>query len=113
MEKIHVIARLKIQNGKFSDFKNDVDRCIAATKTEPGALLYDWFIDEEAMECTVLETYKDSDAVLFHSGNVKEPLSKLMEISDLKLEVFGNPSDQLMAVLKEMNLSAVSFYGGI
>ena len=113
MTNIHIIARFKIHSGKLSEFKYGSDKCIAATKNEEGALLYDWFIDEDKLECTVVETYKDSDATLFHASNVSEPLGKLMEIADFSGEVFGNASDELQKLLADMNFKAVPFYKGL
>jgi quinol monooxygenase YgiN len=113
MEKIHIVARFKIHAGQLDKFKNGSEACIAATKNESGALLYDWFINENDMTCTVIETYKDSNAVLAHVGNVNEPLSKLMEISDFVVEVFGNASVELQNALKEMNVTPVPFFGGL
>ena len=113
MEKIHIIARFKIHAGKLQEFKLGVESCIAATKTESGALLYDWFIDENSLEVTVIETYQDSNAVLAHVVNVDESLSSLIAISDFSAEVFGNATDELTGALKEMNISAISFFKGI
>lgn len=113
MEKIHIIAHLKIHDGKLDEFKLGANHCISATKKETGALLYDWFIDEKSGQCTVIETYENSNAVLIHSGNVGEPLSKLMTIADLTLEVYGNASNELQNVLSDMNLTAISYFNGI
>jgi len=113
MEKIHIIARLKIHEGKLEAFKLGANHCISATKTESGALLYDWFIDEKSGQCTVIETYENSNAVLIHAGNVDEPLSKLTEMADLSLEVYGNASKELQKVLSDMNLIAKPYFGGI
>jgi quinol monooxygenase YgiN len=113
MEKIHIIARFKIQEGKLEDFKSGANLCISATKKETGALLYDWFIDEESRQCTVIETYENSNAVLFHAGNVDEPLSKLIAMADLSLEVYGNVSKELKKMLNDMNLVAKPYFGGI
>ena len=113
MEKIHVIARFKIHDGKLAEFKERADQCIEATKTEVGALLYSWYVDEKNNQCTVLETYKDSTALLIHADNVDKPLSSLMQVGDLTLEVYGNPTKELSKALMEMNLEAQPYYKGI
>ena len=113
MKNIHVIARFKIHDGKLSDFKAGVDKCISLVKNEKGALLYDWFIDEENLACTVVETYQDSDATLVHAANVGEQLGKLMEIADFSGEVFGDASKELQEALAGMNIKAVPFYKGL
>lgn len=113
MEKIHIVVRFKIQEGKLEEFKQGASKCIEITSKEPGALVYDWFIDEEAMICTVVETYKDSEATLFHAGNVNEALSRLLEITEFSGEVFGNASEELTNALSQMNIKPVPYLGGI
>ena len=113
MEKIHIIARFKIQESKLGEFKAGSEKCIELTKNEPGAELYDWFIDEENLLCTVVETYKDSDATMAHVGNVNDALAKLLAISDFSGEVFGNASDELRGALAQMNIVPVPFYKGL
>lgn len=113
MKNIHVIARFKIHEGKLAEFKDGVDKCILAVKNEEGAILYDWFINEEKLECTVVETYRDSDATLAHAANVNELLGELMKIADFSGEVFGNASDELKNALSGMNIKTVPFYAGL
>ena len=113
MKNIHFIARFKIHEGKLSEFKNGVDNCIMAVKNEKGAMLYDWFIDEDNLTCTVVETYKDSNATLAHAANVSELLGKLMEIADFSGEAFGNASDDLQNALAGLNIKAIPFYKGL
>ena len=113
MQKIHVIARFKIHKGKLAEFKKGADECIRVTSNEPGAELYDWFIDEENLMCTVIETYEDSVATMAHVGNVNESLSKLMAISEFSGEVFGNASEELKNALAGMNVVPVPFFKGL
>jgi len=113
MEKIHIIVRLKIHDGKLDQFKTGMNTCIGLTKNEPGALVYDWFIDEENMLCTVIEIYEDSNAVLAHAGNVNDELGKLMAISDFSGEAFGNASEQVSSALAAMGIVPVLYAGGI
>ena len=113
MEKIHIIARFKIFDGKLEEFNQGKEECISLTRNEPGALLYDWFLDEENSVCTVIETYKDSSAVLDHAQNVNPALAKLLEIADFSGDVFGNVSDEVKNALKEMGITPVPFVGGL
>lgn len=113
MEKIHIIARFKIPQGKLGVFRDGAKKCLELTKAEPGAELYDWFIDEQNGECTVIETYQDSNAALFHAGNVQQGLSELMQIAEFSGEVFGNASEELKAALAGMSIVPVPFYQGL
>lgn len=113
MEKIHIVARFKIHDGKSAAFKVGAEECISLVKNEAGALVYDWFIDEANQLCTVIETYQDSAAVMAHVGNVNPALSKLMEISDFSGEVFGNASAELKGALEGMGITPVPYVAGI
>ena len=113
MEKIHIIARFKVTPDKISDIKTIAENCIGLTKNEEGAVTYDFFVDEINGNCTAIETYQNSEAVLAHLGNVNEELIKLMEISEFTVEVFGDVSDVLNGALKEKGISPVPYFNGI
>ncbi len=113
MEKVHIVARFKIQEGKLDEFNRGMEECISLTKNESGALVYDWFLDEGNSLCTVIETYQDSSAVMAHAGNVNPALSKLLEITDFSGEVFGNASIELKAAIGEMGIDPVPYLDGI
>ena len=65
------------------------------------------------MECVVLETYADSLAVLAHAGNVGELLGKILEVADLSLELYGNPSEELRNAIEGMNPKIYPFNSGL
>jgi len=114
MKRITALALLKIHNGKLDEFKNLVPNLIKAVKkNEPGALTYDWFLDEKTMECKVLEIYADSQAVLAHVTNVGELLQELTAISDLTLEVFGDPELELKKLIEDMGVRLYPFFSGL
>lgn len=114
MEKVHIVARFKIHDGKLEEFNRGKEECISLVKkNEPSALVYDWFLDEGNLLCTVIETYQDSGAAMAHAGNVNPALSKLMEITDFSGEVFGNASVELKAALGNMGIVPVPYVGGI
>lgn len=112
MKKIHVIARFKIHSDKRAGFEQLAKDFIPLVRNEPGAELYDWFIDEQN-HCTVIETYTDSEAVFAHLVNVGGLLAKLMEISDFSGEVFGNVSPELEKALLDMQVKPVPFFQGL
>lgn len=114
MEKVHIVARFKIHEGKLEEFNQGKEECISLVKkNESGALVYDWFLDKGNSLCTVIETYKDSGAVMAHVGNVNPSLSKLMEISDFSIEVFGDVSAEVKTALSNMGVVSVPYFGGI
>lgn len=114
MEQIKANALFKIKEGKLDEFKELIPVFISTVKEkDPGTLTYDWYLNEEGMECTVLESYTNSQAVLAHAGNVGEYLGKVMEIADLTIEVYGNPSEELRNALEGMAPKVFPFYSGL
>ena len=114
MKKIQVTARLKIHEGKFEEFKEWAKECMTSTKSkDTGTLQYDWFLNTDQTECIARESYSDSNAVLEHVGNLGEIFGRVSEIGDLSLEVYGNPSEELIAATAEMDIVTYSFYQGL
>ena len=64
-----------------------------------GTTQYDWFFNEDHTTCVVRETYRDSDAALEHVANLGPTLAAIFSVSDLALEIYGSPSDQLRAAI--------------
>ena len=97
MPKIQLSARFAIHPGKFDEFMAVAKDCLKSAKAkDTGALQYDWFVDEGGAECVVRETYRDSDAVLEHITNLGELFGRLLGAADFSLEIYGQPSPQLM-----------------
>ena len=113
-EKIQVTAVLNIYEGQMENFKKVAQKCIATVKEkDTGTLQYDWFLDEEKNECIVRETYASSEAILEHMANLGELLGELLTTCTLKVEVFGQPSDELLAATAEMDVKIYPFFGGL
>jgi len=104
-DRIIIIATLKLIENKLPHLQETVkelqEHCY---KTEKGMLQYDWYISENSNIIKVLETYTNSEAVLFHFDNYKPFASKLSQSrSFVSLEIFGNASDALIQRVKKIN----------
>lgn len=114
MEQIKFNALFKINEGKLEDFKALIPQFISTVKEkDPGTITYDWYLNEEKMECMVLETYADSNAVLAHAANVGDLLMKSLEIGTLSIEVYGNPSEELSKALEGFAPKVYPYYSGL
>ncbi len=103
MSAPQVTARLKIHEGKLAEFKDVTARCMQIVREkDSGTLQYDWFFNADETECVVLETYRDSEAVLEHVANLGETFGELLSVCDMDLEVFGSPSAELVAATVEL-----------
>ena len=114
---MQITARCKIHDGQFEKFKDLSRQGISIVKEKEkgqgGTLQYDWFLNEATSEGHVRETYASSDALLAHMGNVGEQLGALMAITDISLEVYGTPSDKLLAATEGLKKHIYPSLGSI
>ncbi|MDT8410444.1 MAG: antibiotic biosynthesis monooxygenase [Wenzhouxiangellaceae bacterium] len=97
MNELQVTARFRVRQGQLDAFKAAADRCMASVRErDTGTLRYDWFFNAEQTECVVREMYRDSDALLEHVANLGENMGALLAAADLDIELFGEPSSQLL-----------------
>ena len=114
MTKIQTTAYLKIHPGKQEAFDALANNCIEAVKEkDKGTLQYDWFYSEDNVTCVVREHYESSAALMEHMANVGEHLGPMLIISHLSLEVFGNPSTELLAALEGLDVKYYTFKAGL
>ena len=97
--KLQVSAKMKIRPGMLEGFKSQAAECISEVKRkDTGTLQYDWFISNDNTECEIRETYENSDDLLAHVENLREPLRILFEqfATDHSVVIYGDPSAQLL-----------------
>jgi quinol monooxygenase YgiN len=98
MNTIELTARAVIHQGKLEEFRRLAAECMRMVREkESGTLQYAWFLNEAETECVVLESYKDSQAVLAHIANLGSTLGALLTVGDWTFEFFGSPSPELIA----------------
>ena len=113
MDQIQVTARFSIQPDNHVDFVALADECIRIVEDQDsGTLQYDWFFSDGGDECVVRETYIDSEALLEHISHVGETLGALLEISQIDLELFGDPSAELLEAAAGLAPQVFHFHGG-
>src|SRR5437867_5650074 len=99
MSKLQVSAKMKIRDGMLEGFKEQAAKCISqAREKDPGTLQYDWFLSDDKNACEIRETYENSEALLAHVTNLREPLRVLFEkyATDHSVIIYGEPSPELL-----------------
>jgi quinol monooxygenase YgiN len=99
MQTIQISATFTgIPVDKVEGFKALVEEAVDIARGEPGVLAYDWFAgNDEHTSYVVREVYESSEAVLAHLGAVGAQLGGMLETgSALRVEVFGEPSPELL-----------------
>ncbi len=104
-DRITLIATLKLIDNRVSQLQEVVKELQAyCSETETGMLQYDWYLSENSDTIKVLETYTNSEAVLFHFDNHKSFSSRLSQSRVfVSMEMFGNVSEALRQRVKKIN----------
>jgi quinol monooxygenase YgiN len=114
MNKIQVRALFKINEGQLDAFKQITSQFIATVKEmDQGTLMYDWYLNEDTLECAILEDYADSNAALEHVAHVGDLLQKLLDLGEMSIELYGSPNEELSEALKGMDAKVFPFYAGL
>lgn len=114
MKELQVTARLDIHDGKLEEFREVAAECLRSVRErDSGTLQYDWFFSEDETECVVRERYRDSDAVLEHMENLGPTFEALLDVADLSLEAYGDPSPELVEASAELDVTVYRYFQGL
>ena len=115
-ENIHIRAYFIIEKDNVERFKKRIREMSDLVETnEPDTLEYRFYLNEDGTKCIVHETYVDSEAVLFHNESAasKTILPSIFNMAQLnRLDVYGNPNDELKKVLVGLNSHTFNLFTG-
>ena len=100
--QVKIIARFEVLD--YSAFATFVTAAAAYCKQhEPNTLVYDWHVDEEHRNGTLLEVYADSEAFRQHVlGRVFTDIAPKYRkaIKWISMELFGDMPEEFAPVMK-------------
>lgn len=114
--QVYFHLNLKIHEGQMGTFRKIADEMTKLTKTESGALGYEWYVSADGTHCRLVETYADEAAVMAHVTGiaVRELLPQLLQVSTItSFGVYGNPGAQGAAALTAAGAEIFQQIGGI
>lgn len=103
MGNFEVIARLKIRAGQLDGFKEQAAEVMRLTREQDTKTVrYDWFVDEDAMECEVHEEYLNEDGLIEHNMHVVDARNVMFEkyAYDHRMSFYGDVSQRLVDLAK-------------
>ena len=112
---IRAIAEVSIPEGKINEFKKMAAEIIDKVEAnEPNTLSYEWFLSNDESKCYVVQSYKDSEAVMAHLGNIGDLSGPLHEVAPLTgLMIFGSPSDELRQAIEHVGPKIFEHWNGV
>jgi quinol monooxygenase YgiN len=96
-------VELEVKVGELANFRALTKEMVEATKSEPGVLIYERFINGDGTVVQLYERYEDSAAAVSHL----EAFSKLYGgrfgslVDRKRFVVFGDPSPDLKRILNQ------------
>lgn len=108
------ILRLDVKPGQLETFRALMDEMVESTRSEPGTLAYEWFVDESGTVVHIYERYADSAAVLVHGAVFGEKFAERFMgcVNPTGFDIYGAPSDDVKAAFSEMGPSYLGAFGG-
>ncbi len=110
MSKLRLIFRMEIQSGRLEEFKEHAAVIVSMVKDKGGdrTLGYEWYLNEDKMECVFVETFADSEALLSHADYISEKAFDMFSLAEMRdIWLCGSPSQ---AVLDKMAAFAPTPY---
>ncbi|MEM7119559.1 MAG: antibiotic biosynthesis monooxygenase [Chloroflexota bacterium] len=101
-DNIFWLLELSVKAGEMENVKSLMNEMVAATLAdEPGALNYEWFVNEADNTVHIYEHYADSDAVMVHLGNFGAKFGGrfMAAMMPTRLTVYGKPSEEATEAL--------------
>lgn len=112
-EQVAWVLQLSIKEGQYENLLALMNEMVAATQAdEPGALSYEWSVNEEKTVCHLYERYADSATTLVHLGNFGSKFMKrfFAVLEATGMAVYGNPDEAVkkgLAGLKPLYMDSI------
>jgi quinol monooxygenase YgiN len=93
-EGVRFVIEIEVRDAER--FKAIAARCVDVSRTEPGTLVYDWYLDEETGRARLYEAYESLQALRVHSSGpvFTEVGPPLMEVCTfVHVDAFGDVGD--------------------
>lgn len=113
-DRIRMVAEFTIKPENLAAFKRLVGQLVdLVTRNEPGALSYEWFFNDDESVCTIIEVYKDVQAVNAHMANVGPTLNEIIAVAPMTFKIFGAVPDEMKPTVASMGGTVHTPFTGI
>ena len=107
-------VHMSVREGQLNDARELMTEMVESTRGEAGTLGYEWFLGAGGTVCHLNERYADSDAAMVHLGTFGTKFAErfLECLEPTGLHVYGEPSDEVRAVLDNFGAVYLGTFGG-
>jgi quinol monooxygenase YgiN len=115
-DHLHWIVEFSINRGGIEEFeKLAKEMSDMVRRFEPGTRKYEWFLDKKRNKCVIIESYDGSVSAMAHIRGeaVKKIFHRILKTAKIsRFEVCGDPSEELIKELVDVDAKIYSFIGG-
>ena len=91
------VNELAVKDGKLETFRELMEEMVSGARTQPGTLVYEWYISPDGGTVHVVETYADSAAVVAHHVSEGFALQNWVRrfadcVDVIRVVVYGDPN---------------------
>lgn len=106
--------QVSIRDGRLDEFRSLMQEMVESTKTESGALVYEWFLSEDNTTCHIYERYANSSAVMEHLGNFGPNFAErfVENVQPTTISVYGEPTAVVRKALGVLGPEFLEPFGG-
>jgi quinol monooxygenase YgiN len=102
VSELQGIARVRFHEGKVEEFKRLSAQAMEIARTkDTGTLRYEIYFNDDESEGIVLESYRNSEALIEHGANLGDLAAAIFATGTFVGEVLGEPSEELRASLAD------------
>ena len=111
------VNELAVKDGKLETFRELMEEMVSGTSTEPGTLVYEWYISHDGGTVHVVETYADSAVVVAHHVSegfaLKNWAGRVKDCVDAsRVTAYGDPNAAAREILDRLGATYHSPWGG-
>lgn len=109
-----LLIEVAVKPGAMGDLKVLMNDLVKSSLSEPGTLIYEWFITDDGKAVHIYERYSDSSATLFHLATFGEKFAArfLSAVDPTSVTVYGSPNDGVKAGLAAFSPRYLISFGG-
>ncbi|MCB8945564.1 MAG: antibiotic biosynthesis monooxygenase [Ardenticatenaceae bacterium] len=114
-QQVAWVLQMSIKEGQYDNVIALMEEMVAATQAnEPGALSYEWSVNDDKTVCHLYERYADSAATMVHMGNFGGKFMKrfFTYMRATGIFVYGSPNDEVKGALAGLKPLYMGSIGG-
>lgn len=98
---IHIVLVVTIASSDHSAWSQLMQEMVDATRSEPGTVIYQWYVSEKDSVCHIQERYADQAACDAHvDGFIANFGERFLTLATaVEVTVYGDPSARVREVL--------------